>query len=66
MDGQTERLNHTLEIMLRQNVEGHLNTWTKYLPILEFPYNSARHSATGKSSFLLLYGIHLIHRYVLP
>jgi len=65
LDGETERLNQTLEIMLRHYVEYHLNTWTKYLPILEFVYNTARHSATGKSPFSLVYGENLIHPYLL-
>jgi hypothetical protein len=43
-DGQTELFNQTLEIILRHYVQDHLNTWTKYLPILQFAYNSARHS----------------------
>jgi len=42
--------------MLKYYVEDHLNTWTKYLSVLEFAYNSARHSATGKSPFFLVYG----------
>jgi hypothetical protein len=57
--GQTERLNQTLEIMLKLYVEDHLNTWTKYLPILEFAYNSA----TGKSPLSLVYEKTPIHRY---
>jgi len=40
---KTGRLNQTLEIVLTHYVENHLNTWIKYLPILEFAYNSARH-----------------------
>jgi hypothetical protein len=36
-DGQTQRLNQILEIMLRRYVEDHLNTWTKYLPFSNLP-----------------------------
>ena len=63
MNGKRPRLNQTLEIVLRHYLEDHLNTWTKYLPILEFAYSSARHSATGKLPFL---EDTLIHRYLLP
>jgi len=54
-DGQTERLNHTLEIMLRHYVDEPPTTWTKYLPIINFAYNSAQHSATERSPFSLVY-----------
>jgi len=54
-DGQTERLNQTLEIMLRHYVEDDLNTWTKYLHILGSVYSSATHYVIGKSTFSLVY-----------
>jgi len=55
-DGQTERLNQTLEIMLRHYVDERPSAWTKYLPIVEFPYNSTKHSATDRSLFSLVSG----------
>jgi len=53
-DGQTERLNQTLEIMLRHYVDERPAAWTKYLPIVEFAYNSTIHSATDRSPFSLV------------
>ena len=55
-DGQTERLNQTLEIMLRHYVETSPNSWSKILPMAEFAYNSSVHNSTGKSPFFLVYG----------
>ena len=55
-DGQTERLNQTLEIMLRHYVDERPSAWTKYLPIVEFAYNSTKHSATDRTPFSLVFG----------
>jgi len=35
-DGQTERMNQILGIMLRHYVDDRPTTWTKYIPIIEF------------------------------
>jgi hypothetical protein len=59
-DGQTERLNQTLEIMLRHYVDERSSAWTKYRPIVEFAYNSTKHSATDRSPFSLVYGKDLV------
>jgi hypothetical protein len=55
-DGQTDRLSQTLEIMLRHYVDERPSAWTKYLPIVEFAYNSTKHSATDRSPFSLVFG----------
>jgi transposase InsO family protein len=61
-DGMVERLNQTLEDMLRRYVAfgitfeddlGFTHDWVTVLPALEFAYNSSRHSATGRSPFEL-------------
>ena len=55
-DGQTERTNQTMEDMLRAYVSHRQSDWERYLPLVEFAYNSAKHSATGYSPFMLMYG----------
>ena len=55
-DGQTERMNRSLEQMLRCFVHPLHDDWLQYLPTLEFAYNSQRNSSTGLSPFLANYG----------
>ncbi len=55
-DGQTERANKTIEEMLRSYVQTNGSDWDKYLPALEFAYNSSIHATTGFSPFFLTYG----------
>ncbi|CEL53165.1 Retrotransposable element Tf2 155 kDa protein type 1 OS=Schizosaccharomyces pombe (strain 972 / ATCC 24843) GN=Tf2-1 PE=4 SV=1 [Rhizoctonia solani AG-1 IB] len=55
-DGQTERLNPTLEHFLRAYASINQNDWVKWLPMAQFAYNNAVHSSTGKSPFKALYG----------
>ena len=55
-DGQTERVNQTLEDMLRSYVSLRQHTWNRWLPLLEFAYNVRKHSSTGMSPFELNYG----------
>ena len=53
-DGQTEILNRLLETMLRAYVNADRNDWVEWLHLLEFAYNSARHSSMGTTPFLSL------------
>ena len=46
-DGQTERVNQIIEDMLRAYVGAKPTKWERYLPILEFSYNSSKHTSTG-------------------
>ncbi|CEO95067.1 hypothetical protein PBRA_009599 [Plasmodiophora brassicae] len=46
-DGQTERVNQVLEQYLRCYVNYQQDDWAQRLPIAEFAYNTASHSATG-------------------
>ena len=55
-DGQTERLNQTLEQYLRSYVNQQQDNWVELLPIAEFAYNSAKSEATGVSPFFANYG----------
>lgn len=50
-DGQTERMNRTLEQYLRHYVTYDQKNWEDLLPLAEFAYNSAKHSSTGLSPF---------------
>ncbi|KAF8748451.1 hypothetical protein RHS01_10832 [Rhizoctonia solani] len=55
-DGQTERMNPTVEHFLRAYSGVNQKDWVKWLPMAEFAYNNAVHSSTGKSPFKALYG----------
>ncbi|GJP29237.1 hypothetical protein CLOM_g20362 [Closterium sp. NIES-68] len=57
-DGQTERLNQTVEQLLRAACKDDISKWDLHLPVLEFAYNNATHSATGQTPFFLCYGRH--------
>lgn len=55
-DGQTEVTNRTLSQLLRAVIKTNLKSWEECLPIVEFAYNRATHSATRFSPFELVYG----------
>jgi hypothetical protein len=55
-DGTTERVNRTLEQMLRNYVGIKQDDWDLYLAPLEFAYNNAPQSSTKHSPFMLNYG----------
>jgi len=57
-DGQTERVNQILEQYLRMFTTRQQDDWADLLPIAEFAYNNAIHSATGLSPFYATYGYH--------
>jgi Chromo (CHRromatin Organisation MOdifier) domain len=57
-DGQTERVNQTLEQYLRIYCDFHQDDWSQLLPLAEFAYNNARNSSTGMSPFYANYGYH--------
>ncbi|QRW26531.1 Retrotransposable element Tf2 protein [Rhizoctonia solani] len=54
-DGQTERVNPSIEHFLRAYSGVNQRDWTKWLPMAEFAYNNAVHSSTGKTPFKALY-----------
>jgi hypothetical protein len=56
-DGQTEQMNPGIEQFLRAYAGMYQKDWVKWLPMAEFFYNNAVHSATGTSLFKCLYGI---------
>ena len=57
-DGQTERVNQSLEIYLRLYCDYFQDNWSKLLTLAEFSYNNISHSATKYSPFFANYGQH--------
>ncbi|CCO35566.1 hypothetical protein RSOLAG1IB_11470 [Rhizoctonia solani AG-1 IB] len=55
-DGQTERVNQFIKHFLCSYVKSDQTDWLHWLPLAEFAYNNAKHSATQKSPFQLLFG----------
>ncbi|KAF8750266.1 hypothetical protein RHS01_09482 [Rhizoctonia solani] len=55
-DGQTERVNQFIEFYLRSYVAANHLDWSTWLPLAEYAYNNAKHSATGRTPFELVYG----------
>ena len=57
-DGQTERMNQTIEAYLRSFVNYEQNDWVELLPMAEFAYNNSVTTATGLSPFYANFGFH--------
>ncbi|CDJ67078.1 hypothetical protein ENH_00031640 [Eimeria necatrix] len=55
-DGQTERVNRTLEQMLRTYIKSDECEWKRLLPALELAYNTTSHSPTELSPFEVMIG----------
>ena len=55
-DGQTERINQTMEAYLRCYVNYKQNNWVDLLPLAQFAYNSAESEGTGVTPFFANYG----------
>lgn len=55
-DGQTERMNQTLEVALRAYTAGNKESWSRWLPLLAHAYNSTPHDSTGYTPYFLLLG----------
>jgi hypothetical protein len=55
-DGQTERMNQTLEDMLRMYVMDQQKRWEEFLPLVEFAYNNNYQSTIKMAPFEFLYG----------
>jgi hypothetical protein len=55
-DGQTERLNQTLEQYLRCYVNDRQDNWISLLPLAQIAYNHAPTTTTGTSPFYATYG----------
>ena len=48
-DGQTERVNQSLEVYLRCFAKAYLRRWAQWLSLAEYWYNTNWHSALNKS-----------------
>lgn len=57
-DGQTERLNQTIEQYLRFYTAHRQDDWTDHLALAEFTYNNSVHASTGVSPFFASKGYH--------
>uniref|UniRef100_A0A8C5LHK5 Gypsy retrotransposon integrase-like protein 1 n=1 Tax=Leptobrachium leishanense TaxID=445787 RepID=A0A8C5LHK5_9ANUR len=57
-NGQTERVNQTLEQYLRCFSTYRQDDWVELLPLAEFAYNSHDHESTGSTPFFLNVGFH--------
>jgi hypothetical protein len=56
-DGQTERVNHCLEMFLMCAVQETSKQWTKWLSLAELWYNTCFHSSLQCYPFKALYGV---------
>lgn len=57
-DGQTERVNQSLEAYLRFYTNYEQDDWSEMLPMAEFAYNNSATTATQMSPFYVNYGFH--------
>ncbi|QRV79959.1 Retrotransposable element Tf2 protein [Ceratobasidium sp. AG-Ba] len=57
-EGITERTNQWLEGFLRSFCNYRQDDWVRWLPIAEFCHNNQVNSATGKTAFETIYGLH--------
>jgi hypothetical protein len=57
-DGQTERVNQTLEQYLRVYTNYQQDNWSQLLPLAEFAYNNSPNATTGISPFFANKGYH--------
>jgi len=57
-DGQTERVNQTLEQYLRAYCNYQQDNWSELLPLAKFTYNNAPSETTGVSPFFANKGYH--------
>ena len=55
-DGQSERVIHVLEDMLRSCVIDYEGNWDRHIPLIEFVYNNSFQSSIGMAPYEALYG----------
>ena len=57
-DGQTERMNQTVETYLRTFISYHQDDWKDWISLAEFSYNNSVHVTTKQTPFFINYGRH--------
>ena len=57
-DGQTERMNRTLEDMLRHYISPTQDNWEELLDMAEFAVNNSYQASIQTTPFMLTYGVH--------
>jgi hypothetical protein len=55
-DGQTERVNQSIECYLRCFISAHPHQWSRWITLCEFWYNTNWNASLEKSPFELMYG----------
>ncbi|KAH9686284.1 hypothetical protein KPL70_014310 [Citrus sinensis] len=55
-DDQSERMIQTLEDMLRGSAIDFQESWSKYIPLVEFAYNNSYQATIGMAPYKALYG----------
>ncbi len=56
-DGQCERMNQTVIIVLKKHAEAEPQNWRKWISYVEYVYNTRKNCTTGYSPYELLYGV---------
>ena len=51
VDGQSERVNHIIEDILRSICANMTKRWRSFLPLVEFALNNSMHGSTGYTPF---------------
>ena len=61
-DGQTERLNQTIEHFLRTYCNYEQDNWSEMLAMAEYAYNNSKHATTKITPFYANYRIRTTHQ----
>jgi transposase InsO family protein len=56
-DGQTERMNRTMEEMLRAYVNPQMSNWEELLPLVQHAYNSSVQASTSYTPYQAAFGL---------
>ena len=56
IDGQIKRVNLVLQEYLRNYVNADQKDWANHISMAEFSYNNTKHSGTGFSPFMVIFG----------